>query len=158
MKTAFKYVLQLLVAGVLAASLSCTPSGERLVPVSGRITVAGKPLTKGMVTFVPDVSKGNTTQHQPSGLIDHGNYTLYTPKARKGVPPGWYHVTVVCREYPPEYGIQGMSLIPEKYGRPETDLAVEAVDKAEPGKYDFDLQSLSQSESKKAQWVNPKKM
>jgi hypothetical protein len=135
------------------------PGARELARIAQRLTVTDKPLTKGIVTFVPEVSKGNTTQHQPSGQIDpDGNYTLCTPKAREGVPPSWYKVTVVCRDYPPESGLQGIGLIAEKYGRAESGLAVEAVEIAEAGKNDFDLEPLSQSERQRVESVKQKKI
>jgi len=63
-----------------------------LVPVQGKVTVAGKPLRGGNVNFFPlehDVAKC-----QPQGLIDaEGRYTV-SSYGQKGAPAGKYRVTV----------------------------------------------------------------
>src|SRR6266542_622279 len=89
------------------AALGCGDSSGagKLVPVVGKITVAGKPLTTGSVSFRPDKTKGNTSQHEPAGDIDaEGNYKLYTAM-KEGAPPGHYQVLVISAEpgaYPPK--------------------------------------------------------
>lgn len=71
---------------------------ETLVPVSGTITVEGKPVQSGFVTFYPNRSKGNTHLRGAQAKIKDGRYELWTYDkkgvARKGVPPGWYRVVV----------------------------------------------------------------
>ena len=44
----------ILVLGILAAACGCAQPGEEFVPVAGRVTVNGKPLTVGSVSFRPD--------------------------------------------------------------------------------------------------------
>jgi hypothetical protein len=66
----------------------------KVVPVSGKVTVAAQPLTAGTVTFVPDAAKGNTSKFQPFGMLDkNGKYQLHT-EGKEGAPPGWYKVTI----------------------------------------------------------------
>src|SRR5262245_43597964 len=66
------------------------PSGVgRTVPVVGKVTVAGRPVKAGTVSFRPDKSKGNTAAHEPYGEIDsEGNYKLFTG-TKKAAPVGW---------------------------------------------------------------------
>ncbi len=75
--------------------LGCGPSGPKLVHVSGTVTLDGKPLTSGTVTFVADASKGNTQMGTPAGNIGtDGTYKIST-EGKNGSPLGWYKVTVV---------------------------------------------------------------
>lgn len=72
----------------------CRDGGERFIPVSGKVSIEGKPLIVGSVSFRPDAAKGNPSQHHPTGSIDpSGNFELYTI-GKKGAPPGWYKVVV----------------------------------------------------------------
>ena len=96
-------------AFLLAAGLSvlagCGRSDDLgpTVPVTGRVTLEGKPLEVGTVTFVPDLSKGNKLTGVVSGRIDGGEYTLRTTTTkgeRPGAPPGWYKVTVSTKVPP----------------------------------------------------------
>src|SRR5262249_47603539 len=95
-------VLALVLAGAWLAlgSAGCgDPSGVgRTVPVAGKVTVDGRPVKAGTVSFRPDKSKGNTNAHEPYGEIDsEGNYTLFTG-TKKGAPVGWYRVAVMAAE------------------------------------------------------------
>src|SRR4051794_919497 len=81
-------------AALLWAAGGCGPPGEKFYPVAGKVTLAGKPLKVGTVSFRPDASRGNTSKHIPTGAIDAaGNYELVTV-GKKGAPPGWYKVLV----------------------------------------------------------------
>ncbi len=110
----------------------------------GKITVHGKPLTTGAVSFRPDASRGNSSQHHPTGAIDAaGNYELFTV-GRRGAPPGWYKVLVFADEnqVPGESSRPAMPrwLVHVKYTSEQTtDLAVEVVARPAPQKYDLKL-------------------
>ena len=63
-----------------------------LIPVRGKVTVAGKPLRGGNVSFYPLEYDPKTCQ--PIGLIDaEGNYFV-SSYGQKGAPAGKYRVTV----------------------------------------------------------------
>jgi hypothetical protein len=115
---------------------------DKLVPVRGKVLLDGRPLTAGSVSFRPDASRGNTSQHQPYGILDgQGNYELKTAN-RRGAPPGWYKAVVISQEIAPEGKRAGplgaKSRINPKYARPQTtDLTVEVV--ANPGPNAYDL-------------------
>jgi hypothetical protein len=65
-----------------------------VVPVSGKVTLDNKPLTGGLVTYVPNASKGNNSKWGGSGTIkEDGSYEL-TSAGKRGAPPGHYKVTV----------------------------------------------------------------
>lgn len=96
----------------------CGKSG--LVSVSGTVTLDGKPLQTGSVSFQP-VGEG------PMGygtIRSDGTYTVYTG-TQEGLPPGEYRVTVVATGPMPEPTPQNpeplpQSLIPLKYGSAKT--------------------------------------
>jgi hypothetical protein len=130
--------------GIVWAGLSgCGTGGsEKLTPVAGKITVGGAPLTTGSVTFQPDAAKGNKTLHIPVGTLDaEGNYKLMSATS-PGAPLGWYKVTVSAQQpidpknpyAPPKH------LISPKFSDASTSgLAVEVVENAAPGAYDFQV-------------------
>jgi hypothetical protein len=102
--------------------------------------VDGKPLKTGSVSFRPDTSQGNTSPHQPNSAIDvEGNYELLVPPARKGAPPGRYKVVVTAYD-DPWPGKPLKSFIDMRYSDEKTTpLAIEVVEKPEPGRYDLKL-------------------
>jgi hypothetical protein len=114
------------------------------VPVAGKVTFQdGKPLPRGVVIFSPDGAKGNKSLHEPRGPIDgEGNYKQSTTDRLSGVQPGWYTVTIISQE---PYDESKSSwdppwLINRKYGNRQTSgLAVEVIENAEPGRYDFQV-------------------
>jgi len=116
--------------------------GARLVPVSGTVAAAGKPLTKGSVTYHPEATKGESAGVLPAATIDEqGQYSLST-QGRSGAPVGKYKV-VVAVQVPSDpkdpYSIP-KSLVDPVYSKPETTpLVVEVKDGAPAGAYDLKL-------------------
>jgi hypothetical protein len=121
----------------------------KTVPVIGKITLDGQPLTapSTMVLFKPDTGKGNTSPFEPVGTVDdQGNYVLVT-KGKKGAPPGWYKVVVTATEgspvhqnSPSNHRPVAKSLVPAKYGQETTSgLSIEVVEKPAPNAYDLKL-------------------
>jgi hypothetical protein len=125
------------------AGSGCSSVGsERLYPVTGKVMVAGNPLTRGSVSFRPDAARGNTTLHHPTGEIDtEGNYTLYTV-GKKGAPPGAYKVVVMADGNPePAPGKPPQWLHAGKYiAESTTDLHKEVLEKPSAGHYDLILE------------------
>ena len=135
------HLAALLVGGAVLAGAGCNAGkGENLAPVAGKATVDGKPLKTGSVSFRPDASKGNTSQHQPNGAIDaEGNFELLAPPAKKGAPLGWYKVVVTALD-DPWPGKPLKSFIDMKYSEEKTTpLKVEVIANPEPGRYDLKL-------------------
>ena len=131
----------LLTGGALFGVAGCgREDGDKLALVTGKLTVDGKPLTSGSVSFRPDASKGNNSQHQPNGAIDpKGNFELTVPPARKGAPLGWYKVVITALD-DPWPGKPLKSFIDLKYSDERTTpLTVEVIPKPESGRYDFKL-------------------
>jgi hypothetical protein len=135
------YLAALLTGGAVLAAAGCSSeSGEKLGPVTGKITVGGKPLTTGSVSLRPDASQGNKGQHQPNGAIDaEGTYELLVPPAKKGAPLGWYKVVVTAYDNPmPNKPLK--SFIDMKYSDEKTTpLKFEVIENPEPGRYDLKL-------------------
>jgi hypothetical protein len=136
-------VVVALVAGLAGCGKVPGDEGKR-VPVTGRVSFKdGKPLTRGVVVFWPDASKGNASQHEPRGEVDaQGNYKLATSPRLEGVLPGWYKVAIVAQEPFDENDPYKDPpwLINRRFGnRDKSGLAVEVIERAEPGRYDFQV-------------------
>jgi hypothetical protein len=132
-------ILTILCACGLLAMTGC--ASLKLVPVSGTVTQAGKPLTGGAVSFVPDASKGNNARLSCLGRIGpNGRYELLTngvtkSETGKGAPIGWYKVALITT-------LPGAAEITVNpiYTDPETTpLLIEVVANPEAGRYDLKL-------------------
>jgi hypothetical protein len=141
----------LLLCAAAAGGLGgCRQGGPALFPVEGKVLLDGKPLrvdgTKGRtgyVVFYPDAARGNPSREEPRGEIDaEGNYRVLTG-LRPGAPPGWYKVTVGVTEQPnPNDAYTFTWLVPQDYvDKDRSKLALEVVEKPEPGAYDLQLHS-----------------
>ena len=87
------HVLALLVLLALLAPLGCTKAPEvpPLAPVTGTVTLDGKPLAAATVTYFPTDPKG----HGASGVTDgEGKYELTHSSGQKGAVKGDYRVVV----------------------------------------------------------------
>jgi len=123
-----------------AISLTGCNRGLRRIPVSGNVTLDGKPLQGGVLLFHPDASKGNTAHASCTGPVKDGTYNLVTRAVTKsdtgtGAPLGWYKVTLIN-------DLPGMPIINvhNKYLQPgTTPVAIEIVDEPQPGDYDVEL-------------------
>jgi hypothetical protein len=128
-------------ATLLIALAGCDSSGlGKIVPVKGKITIDGKPLTKGSLVFKPDVAKGNTSTFEPSATIAaDGNYSLFTQE-KEGAPLGWHKVGVVAQEASPNDPYSMKSLVPPRYNDAESSgLSVEIVAAPAADAYDLKL-------------------
>ena len=68
------------------------PNLPELVPVSGTVTLGGRPLPDALVRFVP---VGETRGSVGSGRTDaQGKYELYNNRAEPGTAVGEYRVTI----------------------------------------------------------------
>ena len=80
-------------AAVAGFLVGCGESGPTLVPVSGTVTLNGKPLEGAVISFQPvDVSTPGAMLAEDVTGPD-GNYKALT-KGRSGVMPGKYKVVV----------------------------------------------------------------
>ena len=109
---------------LVAVCVSVTGCGDSLgSQVTGTVTIDGKPLATGGVSFHP-VDKGPVATAQ---IQEDGSYELKTGK-QHSLPPGEYRVTVMAVEVIPPRTKQGMPmpgrrLVPARYGElAQTDL------------------------------------
>jgi len=133
----FSLSRRLVLCGLLAFAVWGCGASETYYPITGKVTLGNTALTSGNVNFVADVAKGNKTKATPGGQIGtDGTYTLSSGD-KSGAPAGWYKVTIFTNV--PGSPPSSVVLNP-KYMNPEaTDLAVEVVPNAEPGRYDLKL-------------------
>jgi hypothetical protein len=132
------------VCGLLGSVAGCASDAGvgSTVPVVGRVTFKGRPLTAGQVVFHPDVKKGNSLPHEPRGGIDEaGNYELAI-NGTKGAPLGWYRVSVIATEPfdPAKPYVIPKTLVPLKYSDPKmSGFALQVVENPATGAYDLKL-------------------
>jgi hypothetical protein len=131
---------QALCAGGLLALAGC--GGLKLVPVSGTVTLGDQPLKVGRVLFNPDATKGNNARVACVGRIrTDGRYELYTTGVTpsengKGVPLGWYKVTLLNATGSTELD---RLVNPIYFDENKTPLSIEVVADPPAGAYDLKL-------------------
>jgi hypothetical protein len=115
--------------------------GPKFYPVSGTVTMDGKPLADAMVVFIPEsTSEGRFAQAKTD---DNGRYVLMQTTTKDGALAGKYKVSIstfimgIPEFEPPVPSIP--ETVPDKYND-ETTLTVE-VKPGEPNVFDFDLDS-----------------
>ena len=133
----------LAVAVCLAAAGGCTSSGDEgfpeTVPVKGKVSMAGQPLSKGSISFIPNSGRPATALIQPDGT-----YVLGTFKEKDGAVPGHFRVTVTAttadpNQMPRPGDPPPKNLVPKKYNRPESSGLTADVEKKDTKDFDFDL-------------------
>jgi hypothetical protein len=118
----------------------CGGSSIAVVPVQGKVTVDGQPVTSGQVSYVPTGQETPTGDISAGQIGSDGSYTIYTA-GKAGAPPAKYKVTVTPSMVP----VQGATKMPstpfnEKYTQAQkTPLAVEVTANPAPGAYDLKL-------------------
>ncbi len=127
----------LIVVGILISAGCGGGDGTKplanLVPVSGTVSLEGKPLAQGTVAFIPE-GPGQSA----SGKISNGSFTMATTVSAPGVVAGKYKVQIDSKEQPaagaaaapPPSGAVAppKSLIPAKYSDVKTSgLEVDVV-------------------------------
>jgi len=131
--------------GLLLAMGCKGPSRGKQVPVQGKVTLDGKPLTGGGVIFHPIPEKD--TPMTPIGLLpsmgpiqDDGSYTLRT-EGRAGVPLGKYRVQL---DMGSKADKKQWSLLAPVYMTLQSPLVIEVVEGKPEGGYDLNLSSRMQ--------------
>jgi len=93
-----KTIIQLAIPCLMALLLitGCGPSSGNIAPVSGRLTLDGKPMPGVEVVFSPKIKEGNSNPGPYSfGTTDaDGNFELKTRYGDKGAVVGWHIVTM----------------------------------------------------------------
>lgn len=88
-------ILKTLLLTLLVFSLvGCGQDKPKLVKVSGKITLNGKPLTAGSIYFYP-ASTNTFKKDNPSSLLqEDGSFNMKTFPYGDGVSPGKYKITL----------------------------------------------------------------
>jgi hypothetical protein len=136
--------LALLLGAALA--VGCGGSSVKLVPVSGKVTVGGQPVTSGQVSFVPVTEgEGVNAKAAPgsapaSGQIEaSGEYKLFT-NGKEGAAPGKYKVTVTPSMMPTGGTKAPTAPFNAKFSDiKQTPLTKEVASGAAAGAYDLNL-------------------
>ena len=101
-----------LVLGLIALPLvGC--GGPKLVPVSGRVTIDGKPLTEGYIFVMPSDERA-----AGSPIDSQGRFALTTYDDKDGCKPGTHPVTITAKQHLSPTRVR--HLIPPKYEQPDT--------------------------------------
>lgn len=112
---------------VLLVGLACAGCGKGpvldLVPVSGSVEHAGKPIAEASVVFHPETPLPPGTHNPLAATGPDGTFKLTTMNPGDGAPPGHYRVTVELRArrlVGEEHVRDGKHLLHESYTRPDT--------------------------------------
>ncbi len=135
-----------------AASFVGCGSGNKLgtIPIEGTVTYQGKPLTKGIVSYLPAQSGVGRTASGP--LDAEGKFILTTQVKHDGVVKGEYKIVVHSYDENPDepqtreereargnQPVKPKSLIPEKYTNPATSGLTDTVDDNHSGVKQIEL-------------------
>lgn len=110
------------ILGCVAAG--CSDSLPNRVPVSGRVTIDGQPVTSGWVRFAP-LSGGRTATGQ---ILQDGSFVMTTYTKADGCTLGSHRVTI--ESYQDVNGTTRHWLLPKKYAIPSTSGLEFRVDEA----------------------------
>jgi hypothetical protein len=100
---------------LLAAGCGSDPAQPELVPVCGKVSFHGRPLTGGTIVFAPDPVRGG---RGPLGIATIGNDGRYVLRSdgKPGIVPGWHRITI-CGATP--LTGSGDATLPGRYTDPE---------------------------------------
>ena len=119
----------------------CGLSGPKRVTVSGQVTLDGAPFTGGVMSFSPEISKGNKLNLAAIGPVQNGKYNLRTLAIRgeesgPGAPLGWYRVAL-------DTTLSGENLkVAERFkDASKSPVLIEVVENPAPGAYDLKFTS-----------------
>lgn len=147
---------RLWVASILLLAIAgwsgCGPGGFDTIPIRGKVTLDGKPLTNARIRYEPVDESGRVAW---SALDENGEFALTTLHPHDGALPGEYGVAIMAFEegsggrdrererQPQESGLQYLpkSRIPEKYLDPAESQLRDTVDGSHPGYREFNLSS-----------------
>jgi hypothetical protein len=127
----FRWFIQVTIPLVaLIATSGCSDGRPARVAVSGKVLIDGKPLTMGIVQFVPEGSRPS------AGKLDsEGRFTLTCYDGDDGIVPGTHQVMVAAKEMiseskarwlaPPKYADFRKSGLSFEITEPTDDLVIE---------------------------------
>jgi hypothetical protein len=136
-------------AAIVCAAAGCSSSGDKFAPVSGKVTLNGKPVRNATISFQPVAPEGSMKAGPGSSgkTNENGEYTLALSTGGTGAWVGKHRVIITSLaeqtgsgdERPPRGGWPLKDAIPEKYNA-KTTLTFE-VTAAGTGSADFALTS-----------------
>jgi hypothetical protein len=138
--------IHLMVLITIVGLAGCSDSLPRTIRVEGQVTYGGKPVTSGTVAFMPLETPGQIEPRPATGALRaDGTYQLACYRAKAGVLPGKYAVSVVAYKHfaPPQNPDDKPDYaVPERYTNAQTSglTATVPADAADPLRFDFQLQ------------------
>jgi hypothetical protein len=126
--TPSQWIAAVVALPILALLLGCDEASRlTTIPVSGKVTYHGQPVSQGTVTFQPvKLSEGLPRRPAMGTLQSDGTYQLSSFQHNDGVIPGEYQVIVISitsGPTPEQPNVPEVWAIPKKYGNPvQTDL------------------------------------
>jgi hypothetical protein len=108
---------------VSLALTGCNDGRPARVPVAGKVTIDGKPLTLGSIQFLPQSGQGRSSAAM---IQPDGSFTVCTYDESDGCPMGSYDVIVVATEELND--VQVRHNVPKKYGDRRTSGIKKTVD------------------------------
>jgi hypothetical protein len=125
---------------VLVLVLGC--GGRRFVPVSGTVTMDGKPVAKATVTFMPVAEKKSLEAGESSTgkTNENGQFTLTSSRGKNGALVGKHRVSISMQQSKvgeSEERVRTVELIPTRYNE-NTELTFD-VPSGGTDKADFPL-------------------
>lgn len=129
----------------LSLLLGCAETNDwpKRYPVSGKVTVDGKPVVRAMVVFHPVSPRPDGKKIASSTFTnDDGTFQLTTYDAGDGAPPGEYKVTIVAN-FVVKNGeeVSTPDLLKGRYQNPNTTKLTATVREEENVLPTFDLKS-----------------
>jgi hypothetical protein len=128
----------------LVALQGCSGSGVKYAPVSGKVTMDGKPLAKVNVIFIPLPTPGSDVAGDTAGGVtdENGQYTLKTSThdgMKDGAQVGKHKVSISLQESRGE-GDRAIvrEKLPKRYNQ-DTELKADVT--PDSNHIDFDLKS-----------------
>lgn len=129
-----------LLLALLLAALGCS-SEYKVVQVSGRVTLNGKPLEGAWVSFQPVGSKDKDPGPGASAKTDkEGRYTLRIEPGRSGALVGKHQVRISTIEYDENSRLIQQERVPARYHALQSELTF-VVPKEGTSEANFDLKA-----------------
>jgi len=102
-----------------------------LAPVTGKVTLDGKPIKTGLISFVPDPARGTDGTPGIGNIDENGTYRITTLEA-DGAQVGFHKVRAYVLA-------GGVPAIPERYLDPETSGLTFEVKAGQDNVFDVEL-------------------